>query len=237
MTWADLIDTSLRAIGWLGPGRGGSVTDRNTALVVLNAMLDSWGIDRRAVYAVRDDKYALTAGKRSYTIGSASADINASRPVRIEAANLVFTDVTPNVRRPITIINYEEWARIRTEPIADSVPLKLYYDAAFVGSTAGLATIYLWPGPSSTWSLELLTWQQFTQVSSLTATVLVPPGYLDAIRYNLAVRLGEEWRKPASPMVLDLAQKSRDLVDTLNASIAIPSGQMPAGALPQGDGK
>jgi hypothetical protein len=63
----------------------------------------------------------------------------------------------------------------------------------------------------------------------------VPPGYLDAVRYNLAVRLSLEWGLPLKDGVAALASETLAAVQRLNA----PTPQMDCnpGVLPMRSGR
>ena len=47
-------------------------------------------------------------------------------------------------------------------------------------------------------------------------TVSVPPGYADAIRYNLAVKLAPEWGRTITPEVAEMARTSKAAIQRLN---------------------
>ena len=68
----------------------------------------------------------------------------------------------------------------------------------------------------------------FTDGSSVFSA---PPGYLDAVRYALAVRLSQEWNQPLKPGVLDLANKTMAMIQARNdvtPQMTVNQGVMPA---------
>lgn len=214
MTWRDLVRSSLRLVpGASGRGRGLSEPEFRDAQFVLNAMLDAWGVERRKVFTITIDLYTLTANQQTYTIGP-GGDLNGARPVKIEQADLVFNDSTPYVRRPLALIDDEQWSEIRVQALTNSVPLRLYYDGSY--DSNGRGKIYLWPGPAIGYGLELYHWQQLSQVTNLAATVTLPPGYTDAIRYRLAVKCGEEWGRPVTDRVERLANQAMAAIESRN---------------------
>lgn len=211
MTVLDLIKSSLRLIGQLGPGRAPNASETADALFVLNGMIEAWNTESLAIYNTRADQYPLTAGKQSYTIGT-GGEINAPRPVQIERANVVLTMVAgPDYSVPLELLTDERWSAIPVKALQSSIPRALYYDNAYP-----LANISLYPVPTTTPKLELATWQQLTGFATSSDTVAFPPGYADAIRYNLAVRLAPEWGKVPRPDVLALAVDSLAKIKTLN---------------------
>jgi hypothetical protein len=99
------------------------------------------------------------------------------------------------------------------------VPTDLYNDGAYPNSR-----LYLWGYPSVANDLELFTWQQLSSFPSQAATVSLPPGYAQAVVYNLAVCLNDQFGTPIRPNVLATARRTSAWVKANNApSPAIPS--------------
>lgn len=201
MTWLDLIRSSLRLIGELGPGR--TITANSTPAVdagfVLNAILDSANADRLNIFTISNASYNLTAGQQSYTIG-ASGNFNTTRPQKIESANLILSG---NLRQPLKLINDQQFASIKLQSVQSTIPQYLYNDGNYP-----LSTLFLYPVPSANLQLELWTWQLLSQITDITATASLPPGYADFLRFRLAVRLAAEWGKPLRPDVVELANQA-----------------------------
>mgnify|MGYP001385330886 CR=1 FL=1 len=63
---------------------GGSLTSAEATLYLdnLNAMLDSWSIDRLMVYQTLQESFALTSGTGTYTIGPGAALSSVARPIK-----------------------------------------------------------------------------------------------------------------------------------------------------------
>jgi hypothetical protein len=53
-------------------------------------------------------------------------------------------------------------------------------------------------------------------INADTTAFVAPPGYLDAVRYNLALRLSIEWNKPLKPLVAAMAIESLAIIQRLN---------------------
>ena len=84
-----IISAALRDIRVLGAGDVASDDDAEDALYQLNNMLDSWWLERLAVYAIRQDSgLSWSAAAQSRTVGS-GGNLNITRPFRI--VNVVFT--------------------------------------------------------------------------------------------------------------------------------------------------
>jgi hypothetical protein len=218
-TCLDLIRSSLRMIGQLGPGRGASSSELTDAMFVLNAMLDGWNTDPLKIFTTRIDAYNLASGGYSYTIGPSGADFIAPRPVRIEQANIILNNISPALRMPLKLIDDQRWSLVKIQQILPgAIPTLLYNDGAYPNST-----LYLWTPPNLNYQLELYTWQQLAQFAATADNVIAPPGYLDAMRYNLAVRLASEWGKPVRPDVVELARTTLAAIESLNAPSPVMS--------------
>lgn len=199
MTWADLIRSSLRLIGQLAPGRGPSGSEQTDALLALNSMLDAWRLEKLVVWNTPRTIYTLTPGQQTHTLGP-GADWQAERPVRLEAAGIILD----STEAPLLIVRSpQEWALVGPKSMT-AVPGVLYDDNGF--PTRGL---HFWPAPSQAWQVALYPWAQLSaEIDDLTSDVWFPPGYAEAVRYNLAVRLAPEWSRDIRPDVMALASDS-----------------------------
>jgi hypothetical protein len=223
MTVFDLLRSSLRLIGAIPPGRAPSGAELVESLFVANSMLDAWSADRLAIFTSRYDLLTLVASQQSYTIGIDPAGIvtaqySIPRPVRITDANLLLSST---VRRPIVPIGQTKWAAIRYQTIY-APPRKVYLDGNYA---SGIASLFFYPIPDQAYQWEQYSWQALTAFGEPTDVVEFPPGYADAIRYNLAVRLAPEWGKTASPDLIELARKSMAVIASVNSkSVELRTG-------------
>lgn len=180
-TTADLVTDVFYELGYLAPGETASDVDVQFVLGKINRLLDNWNADRMAVYAEVFTTYVLTASLQPHTIGPSGQTFTATqRPVSIDGAALILTDVTPNVRNPIDLIDADEWREISVQAITSPIPTKLYYDTAWPNGS-----IYLWPKPTTAYSLELQT-RVLLAALALTDTFTMPPGYRDAVTLSVA---------------------------------------------------
>jgi hypothetical protein len=92
-----------------------------------------------------------------------------------------------------------------------SFPLICYDDGGFP-----LRNLSFWPIPTQQNSVRIYSWQALP-AQTLLAQVSFPPGYAEAIRYNLAARLGAEFNAPASAVVVQLAIQGLARIKTMNA--------------------
>src|SRR5262245_32284790 len=213
MTTLELITSSLRAIGQLTPGRAPSTTEANDALFVLNAMLDSWSTERLTVYHIPRDLYTLTAGKGDYTIGSAG-ELNGARPVRIERAGIIIdiSETPIEVHRDPT-----HWADVQLKT-TQGIPSELHHENSYP-----LAILHLRAIPDMAYGLALYPWRALSQIAAITDPISVPPGYAEAIRVSLTLRLAQELqRTPQRPGIsawlIEWAQTSLAKIRSLNVT-------------------
>jgi hypothetical protein len=209
MTILELLKSSLRLIQVLAPGRAPNASETTDALTVLNAMLRSWATNSLIVPATARAEYELAAAA-SYTIG-AGGDIDADRPVKITAA----AQLLNGEEIPIKVFDHEKAPYLAG----------LYYSAGWP-----LGTLTTFPEWTEGKTLVLYTREVFAEIDDTSDDVEFPPGYEDAIRYNLAVRMAPEWGKVAQPIVADMARIS--LAEIMSANLPQRELTLDAGIFP-----
>lgn len=213
MTAQELIKASLRLIGAIATGETPTADEIQDGLEAMNIMLGSWSDDRLMIHVITEDTLALTSGTASYSIGSAG-DIDTERPIKIQSA---FTRQS-NLDVPLRIRGQAEYNAI-AQKSDTGIPSILYYNP---GWTTG--TIYLAPTPGAGLTLYLYSLKAFAAkgggdlVTTITSTVSFPPGYIRAIKYNLAIELAPEYGKSVSPEVALGASESKGSIKRINAA-------------------
>jgi hypothetical protein len=205
MTGLNIIKSALRLIQEMTPGQTPHADDTDTALMILNSMLESWSAERLIPFTFARLTQALTVGTQNYTIGP-GATINVDRPVRIERAGLVIN----TIEYPLEIMKLDRWAAVFYKTL-QSQPRAIYNNGG-----SPISTISVWPVPAAAASLILYVPSQIVGFPSLTADVWFPNAYTDAIRYNLAVRLAPEWGRVLRADVMELARDSKAEIMRLN---------------------
>ena len=189
-----------------GPARVHSPDQAQDAFQSLNRMLDAWNLKEGMIYRVDNSQYTMSPPKAVYSIGrGAGADFVADRPVRIEAAEIVLSTGGSTVYLPMVILTAAQWADTRLRSFPTTFPTKLYPDYAYPN-----CNLYMWGTPTQVNSIELWTWQQAKQFLTSSDTIAVPPGYLEAMVHNLAVRMGEQFgtTQLMAPTVFATAKKA-----------------------------
>ena len=204
MTVQDFLSSVLRLIQVLDAGESPSTTESNHALEVLNQMLSSWSAAGLPVYQLSTESIPVT-GAASYTL--------ATRPAQIKAVQSVNAGVTQDVQ-PMTA---EQWAGLRDSTLTGKFATAYLYDAGYPS-----ATIKLWPIPATGGSLQLFTLQPLATFAGLGATISLPPGYEQALRFNLALALAPEYGSVVTPELAGQAQSSLSAIASLNAAVLGP---------------
>lgn len=212
----ELIQSALRIAGiTLAPGRGPNAAQQAEALQLLNRMIGSWNCDPLKIYTTLIAVYGLVAGQKSYTIGGPGLDANfdAARPQEIKFANIIISS-NPAIRQHLKVLDDHEWRAIRIQDIPNTIPTKLYNDGGYP-----LSTIYLWGQPLTTYQLELYTWQMLPSFETVADTVTLPPGYEEAITFNLAARIAAHYphQTNMAPASYALARTSLQTIQRRNA--------------------
>lgn len=221
-----IINGALTAIGILDQGGVPSFSDSNDALSELNDQWNAWGIDEGIIFAVTAKQYNLTANTAQYAIGpTAPAPFTGPLPSRIYRASFV----SGGNRNPLEVVPAATYYAHNDLAAVAVAPDELYPDFN-PDPITGLASLYLWPVPTTTGSkLELETGATFS-VWALGVNYAVPQGYADAIKYCLAYRLLPRYGVAVAPevaaTVTALAAKAEARIREMNKI----NRQMPAGS-------
>lgn len=224
-----LIKSSLRLINVLAAEEELDTAQANDALQVLNDMIDSWNTDRLAIFTTKSEDFPLSQGKQSYTMGP-SGDFNTTRPAQIDAMSAILLNNPSNpVEVPIGMVTVDIWQQaFPVKNVQSSFPQICYDDGGFP-----LRTLNFWPIESlgAGNNVRIYSWQALTQPATLQTAISFPPGYSEAFRYNLAVRLSGEYSAPLSPSVAQIAAESLARVRTINApDLELSSDLLPSPA-------
>ena len=205
-TALDRITRALRLIRVLEAGENPSSDEAADALVTFNAMLDEWENDKLMIYAMRDESITMVNGTGSYTVGP-SGDLVSDRPVDIEYAYMTESGTDYDV----DIISRNGWDDISDKTSTSNLVQVLQFEA-----TMPDATIKVWPVPNTANTLHIRTRIPFT-AAALTDAVSLPPGYVNAIDYNLAIALAPEYGVAVTPEIVERARKSKGAVKRINS--------------------
>jgi hypothetical protein len=208
MTVRDLIKGSLRLIKVLAAGEVPKAEEQTEAFEALNSMINTWSAEGLMIFKVTPEEFTLTANDGSYTLGASGGDFTTSRPSEIIRASLK----SGNSEYPVSIINTQEYADIPDKTSTSTIPQKLYIDGGYP-----LLTLKLWPVPSAANTLVLYSLKPLTAFSSVNDTVSLPPGFEEALKFNLAKRLAIEYGAALSAEADQIARDSLTVIKRKNS--------------------
>jgi hypothetical protein len=213
----DIITMALKDVGALGVGQTPLPEDTNDAYRKLQWMLAEWNRKRWLIWHLVDLSVTAT-GATSYSIGPTGSDIVWDpRPDRLESAFLrQLTQSQPNqIDYPLEIIqSYEEYTNIALKSL-QSFPSYIFYDSGFP-----TGTLYPWPVPqASIYAVHVQVKEHLAQFTSLEQDINLPAEYLNAIHWNLCVRLFPQYQRQADPLIVSLAKDSLNTLRKANVQI------------------
>lgn len=211
-TGLTLITGALRLIGVIAEGETPSANTIGDALSALNDMLDSWSNESLIAFPVLREAFALSAAglHQTYSWG-AGGTLNSACPMRIKNALIQLTGSSPAIELPLEILNQDQYAHVVLKTLQSNFPLYCYIDDAYPSRS-----VNVWPVPTdSTNSLVFYSVKPLT-LAALNTALSVPPGYLRAMRFNLAVELAPEFGKTVPEAVLGIAMESKALIERNN---------------------
>jgi hypothetical protein len=172
----DLLRGSLISLGVIAPGETPSAAELADALSRLNAMTDSWSLEKLLIHSINRQIFDLVGGQQNYTLGI-GANFNSARPVAIDKAGLLFDN--PANELPIDTMNVDQWSEVTVKNLSSTYPARLY-----VEETMPFMNLIFWPVPSEAAKVALYMREVLTQFNSVNDDVIFPPGYYLALESN-----------------------------------------------------
>ena len=206
-----MILRSLRLTGEKRRGDTLTSNEQTECLAELNAMLESWANERLMIHTVFTTSFSLTASQGSYTIGS-GGNFNMTRPTKVIDPCYI-RDSSGNDTK-LKIISAETYGMITDKDSDGSYPEYVFYDYSY--SATSTARIYFWPEPQTGLTAFLSGMQPFTNFSTMTHNLSLPPGYQRAIEYNYAIEAAGGLTE-VDPQVAMVARESKAALKRLNA--------------------
>lgn len=192
--------------GQLNLGESANAAESANALIAINALLDSWRNEGLMCYAMQDETVPLASGNTTRTVGP-TGNLATTRPVFIKQAYIVYGSTSI----PIRVIESEEYAAISDKTATSTYPTRIYYQPLMPDGK-----IWLYPLPSASSDLHVLTEAAVTAFAAVSTTVSLPPGWEDALTSNLCVYMAPEWEWEPSNTVIGMARNSKRSIKKIN---------------------
>lgn len=202
VTARQIITKALQKVGVLTIAEAPSDEEANDALYQLNAMLSSWSNDMMLLSARSWENFTLSGGTGTYTIGTGQA-LNTVRPMFIVQSYVRSGQIDYNV----TVITDENYNYIWDKQDT-GIPVVVNYDNGYP-----VGKLRFDPIPDQNYSLFLLTEKPLTSFT-LDTDVILPPGWEDALIFNLGVRLSPDYAQPLTDALVALAKETKGAIRT-----------------------
>jgi len=206
-TAATVINRALRLIGVLAEGETTTGEQASTALLALNQMLDSWSAERLSVYSTQDQVFTWPANTASRTLGP-SGDFVGNRPILLDDATYFKVN---NLSYGVKLINQQQYDGIALKSATSTYPQVLFANMAMPDME-----MYVYPVPTTAIEFHFISVEELSQPPALATTLVLPPGYLRALSYCLAVEVAPEYGVEAPPTVQRIAVASKRTLKRIN---------------------
>lgn len=205
MTVLDLIKMAMLTIGVLADGEAPSASQLQDAIMTLNFLLDTWSTEKLYIYSITQDVFNLVGGQQVYQMGTGAPDVNSPRPIFIETMSVrIYPGSPQQIDIPLAIFDIDQWARISVKTTQSVFPTRVWPDFQFP-----YAKLNMWPIPTQNNQIYMTSYKPLTSLPLSSTSFSMPPGFSEAVMYNLAIRLCPMYGKSASSEVLGLAQSSK----------------------------
>jgi hypothetical protein len=216
MTWRDVILAAMQELGAIAPGEPLPAHEAEVAMVRVRSMIDLWQTERLTIYNLSRELFTFRANQQAYTIGPDLASdfvTTTGRPIWLQHAGVLWTNSGIATEIPVKVMTDDEWAQTRIKSVASTIPTHVYYNWSYP-----LGTLYYWPVPTdvSVRAVLYLPVPIDAVAATLDTVLILPPGYEEAIRYHLAIRLAPLYSRPVPPEVSALAMEAKALIKRAN---------------------
>lgn len=196
----------MMLIGYLGAGENLNNQDAKDCMFELNDIVDGWNLEDNMIAYNNFINFPLD-GKHKYTIGD-GGDIDYTRPLSgIKSATFTREGVT----YPLKSLTQKDYMELSLKNMVLDIPYFYYYNP-----TLPLGEIYVHP-ISSIGEINIMVQSFFNGFETLDDEIELPMGYISALRFTLAVRLGELFNLPTSESIQQLAVGAKAKIKSVNS--------------------
>lgn len=188
ITGAQIIQRALQGIRVLGHGRPLHDRMASLALPYLQEIIDSWKIERLAIYTVVWQSFTLVANQATRTIGPSGQFVYT--PVPRFLADAAAIPVGQTVESAVDVWDRDEYLRYPDKVQTDLLPRAVYMEPGAVNNTLNFI-----PVPTTAATLKLGIPTGVTGFADLSTEYTFPEGYHEAFRTELEYRVSDPFGK------------------------------------------
>jgi hypothetical protein len=200
----DLITSAMQEIGALAAGEVPSNDDQAQVMTKLQRLIDRYNAVRTMIYNVNFTQFTLPTNIHPVTIGpGANFDVN-QRPVEIPSISLILIGTTgTETEIPLNPRDDDWWANQRVKNLTSTMPTDYYYSTDWPNGA-----IFFWPIPTQVNDVLIESRGVIGEITAYNANFSMPPGYWDAVVYELAESIGPMFERPISADLLRLKMRA-----------------------------
>jgi len=202
-TAGDIITAAFIKVGVESP----TAAQTASALISLNNMVSLLGADMLAPGVVSEG-FSLEATDPEYTIGP-GCEWDTAIPLKV--INCFLRDDL-NADTPVRVLSSKDYNYLGNKSFSGR-PSALYF---LPGTSSAKIIFNTRPDVGYDAYFEFL--KNFTEFATTATTVSLPAEYKEALVYNLAVSLGEDWDRVVSKTLLVQAERTRAVIQQLSAA-------------------
>lgn len=186
-TVTDLINEALSHLG-VYTGDPLDAADLQSAFQTFVFMMDGWTAEPLTIFAKGVSSFNTAAGQTSYVLGVGSGDWQiAALPAGYDA--ITQGPAGTGLELPVNMIGNLEYDSIALKGMTSGI-----LDKCNVTPLASSHSLAFWPTPSQTIQVNLYISQRIPAFTAVSNSVVLPPGYLEAITFELAAKLAAKFR-------------------------------------------
>jgi len=172
-------------------------------------MLDSWSSERLSVFSTQDQIFTWPANTATRTLGP-TGNFVGNRPVLVDDSTY-FIDPGNGISFGIKLINQQQYNGIAVKTVTSTYP-----QVMFVNMKMSDIEMTVYPVPTTALQWHIISVTELTQPATLATTLVVPPGYVRAFRFNLASEIAAEFGVEPPPQVQRIAMSSKRNIKRIN---------------------
>jgi len=200
-----IITDALTELGVLGESETASAGQAALGLLRLQNMIDAWQADRLTLAVQFRTTFTLLPGTDSITIGLVGADIIQARPVWINTVNFIIPGSSPEVESVLAQMNEDTFSALSIKQLSNALPTNFFYQTSM--STI-LGTISFWPVVNQSVKIAIYGPESLAVPLSLNSIITAPAGYMEALVYQLALRLASPFGVQPSQSLVEMAARA-----------------------------